>query len=279
MFDSPLEGEFTQGTVFSCAHAENYPVTGVHGLVITARCDAVQDKVPVFSYVPVVSINRWMLHDGASIVLERIEADQINTFANYLNDFSLSDSLIKSHDLKLIYDAHFKKYENEHAKKSKCAKIKAVIGNIEECRYVKSNPREVERLTQILRKFDEKVTSVVRDLTDNKLSGYYLLRNLTSLNEEDGTDFVALLREVHHMATPVAREIARGLHREAVESMHVGCPVFYGRDDFSMPVAKLRSPWIEHLMQNFTLLFARIGVKNNNYKEVKKSLSKIGIGD
>lgn len=279
MFDSPLEGEFTQGTVFSCAHAENYPVTGVLGLVITARCDAAQDKVPVFSYVPVVSINRWMLHDGASIVLERIEADLINTFSNYLNDFSLSESLIKSHELSVIYDGHFRKYENERAKKSKCEKIKAVIENIEECRYVKSNPKEAERLTRILRKFDEKVTSVVRDLTDNKLSGYYLLRNLTSLNEEDGTDFVALLREVHHMATPVAKEIARGLHREAVGSAHAVCPVFYGSDEFSMPIAKLRSPWIEHLMQNFTLLFARIGVRNNNYKEVKKSLSKIGIGD
>lgn len=45
-----------------------------------------------------------------------------------------------------------------------------------------------------------------------------------------------------------------------------------------MPIAKLRSPWIEHLMQNFTLLFSRIGVKNNNYMEVKRSLYKIGIG-
>lgn len=279
MFDSPLEGEFTQGTVFSCAHAENYPVTGVLGMVITARCDAVQDKVPVFSYVPVVSINRWMLHDGASIVLERIEADLINTFLNYLRDFSLSESLIKSHGLSVIYDAHFKKYEEERTKKSKCEKIKSIIENIEECRYVKGNPKEVDRLTSILRKFDEKVTSVVRDLTDNKLSGYYLLRNLTSLDEEDGTDFVALLREVHHMATPVARKIARGLHRESIEGVQVVCPVFYGTDEFSMPIAKLRSPWIEHLMQNFTLLFSRIGVRNNNYKEVKKSLSKIGIGD
>ncbi|CAG2130868.1 hypothetical protein [Ralstonia mannitolilytica] len=278
MFDSPLEGEFTQGTVFSCAHAENYPIAGVLGLVITARCDAAQDKVPVFSYVPVVSISRWMMHDGALIVLERIEADLINTFANNLRDFSLSDSLIKSHEMSVIYDVHLRKYEDDRGKKSKCEKIKGVIDSLEECRYIKSNPKEVDRLTCLLRKFDEKVTSVVRDLTDNKLSGYYLLRDLTSLNDEDGTDFVALLREVHHVATPIAKKIAHGLHREAVATAHVVCPAFYGNDELSMPIAKLRSPWIEHLMQNFTLLFSRIGVKNNNYMEVKRSLYKIGIG-
>ncbi|WP_321844607.1 hypothetical protein [Paraburkholderia bannensis] len=117
MFDSPLEGEFTQGTVFSCAYAENYPVVGVLGLVITARCDAAQEKVPVFSYVPVVSMHRWMLHDGALVFLDRVEADLMNTVGNALRDFSLSESLLKTHELSDIYEAHFKKFEDERSKK------------------------------------------------------------------------------------------------------------------------------------------------------------------
>lgn len=63
MFDAPRENE-TQGTVFSCAYAEDYTDTSVYGLVITARCDAAQDKAPIFSYIPVVSLPDWVLCDG-----------------------------------------------------------------------------------------------------------------------------------------------------------------------------------------------------------------------
>ncbi|WP_321844606.1 hypothetical protein [Paraburkholderia bannensis] len=137
---------------------------------------------------------------------------------------------------------------------------------------------ETERLKVFLSRFDDKVTAVVRDVTDNKLSGYYLLRDLSSLQDNDGNDFVALLREIHHIPSGVAKMIARGAHREAFVSLNSLCPVFRGDEDFSMALAKLRSPWIEHLMQNLTLLFSRIGVKTNDYKDVKKSLQTIGIG-
>ncbi|WP_080418113.1 hypothetical protein [Burkholderia ubonensis] len=278
MFDSPLEGEFTQGTVFSCAYAENYPVAGVLGLVITARCDAAQDKVPVFSYIPVVSMHRWMLLDGASVLLDRVEADLMNTIGNALRDFSLSESLLKSYELSDIYRAHFEKFEADRSKKTKCEKLKAVIDNVAECRYLMERRDDEGRLKVFLSRFEEKVTAVVRDVTENKLSGYYLLRGLNSLQENDGADFVALLREVHHIPTNIAKMMARGAHREAFVGLNSQCPAFCDDDDFSMAIAKLRSPWIEHLMQNFTLLFARIGVKSNDYREVKKSLQKIGIG-
>jgi len=277
MFDFPLDGEFTQGTVFSCAYAENYPRAGVLGLVITARCDAAQDKVPVFTYVPVVSTKYWILYDGASIVLDRIEADIMNTIGNYLKDFSLSESLLKSHGLMDVYNAHFKKFEEDRSKKSKCEKLKVAISNIVECRYLQEDVRDISRLTQFIHRFDDKVTSVIKDLTENKLSGYYLLRELSSLSGSDGTDFVALLREAHHMPKEVAKSIARGAYREAFVGKNVLCPVFYGDEEISMPVGKLRSPWIEHLMQNFTLLFSRIGVKFNDYKDVKKSMLEIDV--
>jgi hypothetical protein len=50
----PTLGLLSQGTIFSCASAEDYPDCLVHGLVITARCDIAQSKVPIFNYLPVV---------------------------------------------------------------------------------------------------------------------------------------------------------------------------------------------------------------------------------
>lgn len=88
MFDAPRQNEFTQGTVFSCAYAEDYPETTSYGLVITARCDAAQDKAPIFSYIPVVPLDDWILCDGASIAMDRIHADCLNTLRNHLKSAS-----------------------------------------------------------------------------------------------------------------------------------------------------------------------------------------------
>ena len=57
---APKLGFLTQGTLFTCAAAEDYGGCNVHGLVITARCDVAQNKAAVFNYLPVVSLDDWV---------------------------------------------------------------------------------------------------------------------------------------------------------------------------------------------------------------------------
>lgn len=125
-----------------------------------------------------------------------------------------------------------------------------------------------------------KVDAVLKELSGNRLNGFYLLRDMPLLSG-DGTNSVALLREIHHIPTKLARDIVFGLAKDdwiARGDSSVRCPSFVASDDLAAPVAKLKSPWIEHVMQNFTMLFARIGVTDNDFAEVKKSLSTIGLG-
>lgn len=127
MFDAPRENEFTQGTVFSCAYAEEYPDTSVYGLVITARCDAAQDKAPIFNYIPVVPLHDWMLCDGANLAMDRIHAETQNTLKNYVKDSSLSESLLETKTMDEIYESHFKPKENEKGWSARCAKVRATM--------------------------------------------------------------------------------------------------------------------------------------------------------
>lgn len=125
-----------------------------------------------------------------------------------------------------------------------------------------------------------KVDTVVKELSGNRLTGFYLLRDMPSLSGTEA-NCVALLREIHHIPTSLAREIVRGLTKGAWSPRREAtsrCPRFVALDDLATPVAKLRSPWIEHVMQNFTMLFARIGVADNDFAAVKQSLSQIGLG-
>lgn len=280
MFDAPRENEFTQGTVFSCAHAEDYPETSSYGLVITARCDATQDKAPIFSYIPVVPLDDWMLCDGASIAMDRIHAECLNTLRNHLKEASLSQSLLETKTVDEIYESHFKPKEGEKSWTTRCTKIRASMDT-----YVRNQrlqaincSREERRIHLIANAM--KADAVVKELSGNRLNGFYLLRDMPLLS---GTkvNSVALLREIHHIPTKLAREIVGGLTKEdwtARRHPAVRCPTFVASDDLAAPIAKLRSPWIEHVMQNFTMLFARIGVADNDFAEVKKSLSTIGLG-
>ncbi|CRY45830.1 hypothetical protein Y045_4624 [Burkholderia pseudomallei MSHR2451] len=281
MFEPPRVNEFTQGTVFSCAYAENYKTTPVFGLVITARCDAVQDKVPVFSYVPVVALWTWMLEDGAIIALERIKADLLNSAANLLKAASLSESLLESYPLSEIYDAHFRPHENSKSRKTHCDKFRDIISNACEADFLLESRGDVLRLCDFMKKMQQKVDALIKELTGNRLSGFYLLRGLDSYSDDD-RDYVAILREVHHIPPAAARKITKGISREDWVATGLGttaCPIFRKDDDFAMPLGRMKSPWIEHLMQNFALLFSRIGVTDNDFKDVKKSLGKVGLGE
>jgi len=280
MFDAPRENEFTQGTVFSCAYAEEYPETSAYGLVVTARCDAVQDKAPIFSYIPVVPLHDWMLSDGANLAMDRINAECLNSLRNSLRDASLSESLLETKTVSEIYESHFKPKESEKAWSARCAKIRACIETYgRNQRLRESRNLKEERRTHLVAN-SGKVDAVLKELSGNRLNGFYLLCDMPLLSGTEA-NCVALLREIHHIPPKLAREIVAGItmqdwvkQREEI----VRCPRFVASDDLAAPVAKLKSPWIEHVMQNFTMLFARIGVADNDLAAVKQSLSIIGLG-
>lgn len=279
MFNAPRENEFTQGTVFSCAYGENYKDKSICGLVITARCDAAQEKVSVFSYVPVVPLSTWMLADGAAIVLARVEADCMNTLCNILRAAKLSESLLKSQTPEAIYAAHFQPHEHERSRKSQCDKFIATVQRYNDNCVLQRDQTDTMKLKGYLAQYQAMVDAVLKELVDHRLAGNYLLRKLDSFTDE--SDHVALLREVYHIPSWIAKRITKSISAEEWKDDERAlslCPCFHLADDISLPIGTLKSPWIEHLMQNFALLFSRIGVKDNNFEDVKKSLLTIGLG-
>ncbi|MDW5444836.1 hypothetical protein [Polaromonas sp. SM01] len=274
MFDAPKNREITQGTIFSCAHSENYNCLDVLGLVITARCDVARDKTPVFNYVPVVSLNEWLFVDGAAIALDRVEADCINTLKSLLKATQLSDSLLRTHEPQAIYDVHFLPKAAERNFKTTCDKFLAAVARLVETRNLMENQLDRERFRTLLGSSEALVDGLLKELASHRLSGYYLLRDLETFAGQKG-NYVALLREVHHIPSAVARQIAVGVEASDWDIKTGICPKFLNQDDIALPVAKLRSPWIEHLMQNFSMLFSRIGVTDNNFDEIKKSVSSL----
>lgn len=280
MFDFPKKNQFTQGTVFSCAYAENYCHLPVYGLVITARCDAAQKKVPIYSFIPVVPLRNWIFKDGSEIILRRYIADQVNTQENLLEALSLSTSLLKTKSASEIIEGALKPLQTADkrltGKVQKFIEASKAISAAEEA----LSDGKASKLQPQLTKASKQLDQVIKELSGNRLIGHYFLRSMPSLYDTAPQDYVALLREIHHIPNTLAMKITEGITKE--EWSHgptdeACCPVFTNSDDFCVPIAKLRSPWMEHLMQNWTLLFARIGVEDIDFATVKKSLNELGL--
>ncbi len=279
MFEAPKENQFTQGTIFSCGHADNYSQLPVYGLVITARCDAAQKKVPIYSFIPVVSIQDWTMADGVEIVLTRQKEDCVNTQKNILEALDISPSVLRTSTAMDVAEKILQPLSMGDRKVvgrvQKFLDSQATIQDIETA--LKLNDRAL--LLSLLKKASKSLDQVLKELAGNRLTGYYLLREMPSILT-DGGDYVALLREVHHIPNSVATWISKGISQMEWEvSPVVGscCPIFGSNDDYCMPVAKLKSPWMEHLMQSWTLLFSRIGVEDVDFASVKRSLDSLGL--
>lgn len=279
MFDTPRNNELTQGTIFTCAAAENYPEQRVLGMIITARCDVAQDKAPIYNYIPVVSLIDWMLGDGAEIVLERYIADLQNSLKNTVVSAGLSETLLQSKTPQEIHDVHFtEKALLDKKWVPKCEAFITCASNHLNAKEVLANGNRNDRKL-FLAKIPKFIDNIIKEIASNKIVGYYLLRQIPSIYDESLSDYVALLREIHHMPSYMAKKIARGISKEeyATLATNGNCPKFIDSDDYSLPLARLKSPWMEHLMQSLTLVFSRIGVDDVDYISVKKSLAPVGL--
>src|SRR6476659_5449527 len=89
----PPTSQFTQGSLFTCAVAEEYEGCAVYGLIITARCDVEQGKVRAYNYLPVVSLRDWLGRDGKLILAERLMADINGRLRNTLRESGYSTGI------------------------------------------------------------------------------------------------------------------------------------------------------------------------------------------
>jgi hypothetical protein len=231
----------------------------VHGVVLTARCDLEQDKYNVLNYAPVVSLCDWLKVDGYEIALSRISADLDARIEAALNSVDLPISILSSQTLTSILDAYIRSPDaTKQLKKAekKFVELNERVRQLARWRegFASNNLDLFERCEPILK-------TLVRELANHKLAGYYFLPKLETDGNEIG--FVTLLREVHHLPRKLARLIAEGLDAASEgfsDHSHWSTLVDFTHSDFSMPVGEITSPQVEHLLQTFSHLFGRIGL-------------------
>lgn len=254
-------GSISQGTVFSCVRAPRYNGSRAYGLVVTARCDVVQEKVHVLNFVPVVQFSDWLKQDCLSALVQPERNALQANLKNVLLDAGVAPSLLESVGINEIEKTFFARSstmsKKERGMSDRFEKVRGELkkfegaleqGASDTLDYFKVNrPKLLDR--------------VLERLLTHDFSDCYLFERL--IEDEPDIPYVALLRDVLSLDQAYIKYIAGGLSLEVLESELAPIRSQYveiDRDDLCMPIAQVGSPTIEHLMQKFSSLFSRIGL-------------------
>lgn len=269
---SPKSGPLTQGTIFSCATAEDYENCNVHGLIITARCDIAQSKAQIYNYLPVVQLDDWIHRDGRIILCERLIKSTLGKIKAVLRAAGYSESVMQTETPAAILETLFP--ETEEKQKAKVREqFRTLLENLEQLNACEESPPLDGRIVQIADRYSSERDTLIKELAAQKLNGYYFLETVTSENKPTG--YIVLLREVRHIPRELAYWIANGLSKSEYEAAYAQNKELFGRlsfceEEVSMPMGLLQSPDIEHLMQVFSFLFSRIGLPDLDPKYVNE---------
>lgn len=253
-------GKIDQGTIFNGAIAEDYNDCEVMGLIITASCDIANDKVKKYSYLPVVKFNDWLRRDSWEIFFHRTAQQERSNLRNLFIQKGLSANLIEQFDHNTLYQ----KLSEDFAKKEK-DRFKKIIKKIEDITICNNSglKDKIQLMDKILANQKKLVLSIFNELTSHNLSGYYFLE---AISPDDGSGpYVILLREIRHLNRNIIKGISKGLSPEELgshvkNSIQNALNIDIAYSEMMMPLGHINPPYIQHIMQNFSELFSRIGV-------------------
>lgn len=267
MFDLGPNDVLSQGDIVAKLSAHGYEKSETYGLIITARCDFAHDKANVINYVPVVPIADWYDRAGwqrpASQEEDQVAAQLVQEAARCLKQIEIEQSEIRVSVQVYGGKATVELIEQNSSKVSdKARKLGERLDVLRDCiRKDKRVPEVPEKL----------VTNLLRDLQSHRLADlYYLPLNFVA-SDETQSAHVALLRQIYAIpatslapAAGVAGVSQRANTAGPLPPLSISSSLPLGR------VARMVSPYTEHFLQRLTLLFARVGVDDVQFKNIEQ---------
>lgn len=261
---------YTQGTIVYGLRSQYYEDICCYGVIITARCDIAQEKVKALHVLSAISLRDW-------VCIELFN----RAFYAYLENDILGPIKQWSKENGLDFDTLFafgpkKTLVNINADTSLKAKVRDKL---------EKSVSQWEHWKQLSYgcSIDEKINLLNGDLSSKKkallselLSGrfpndfYFLPGSACAPKREYFDGLVVNLRDIIQISLQEIDEIQKcGLDYASLSKTESGQEriqnlnqkFFLNCDnDFVDIIGNIDSPWIEHLVQNFSNTFARIGV-------------------
>lgn len=289
-----------QGTVIYGIRSSKYPTIPCYGVIITARCDIAQKKVPKYYYLIAVDASEWFCSEyGYNFTYRstiRSYKTNIDTKAKELDLNGDVLVLLNKTDLETVISYKRAEYVGQ---KSFLKKLEDLSKQIQEYSIFKCDEMtDKQRSQAIENKPKPSIEELINIDKGNNNHYYYLpqhaylnngvynkglivdLLEIEKLSPEDaeairtpGIDYQVLSKTppMEEMAEVFASGIQHRIKRmlsDIMEFERLSKRYWLNNDsDYVAVEGVIRSPWCEHLMQRFSNAFIRIGIDNPTYND------------
>ena len=248
----------TQGTIFSGVRSP-YDVGSVcYGICITARCDTARDfKAPALTFLSVVTMDSWLWVE----MLQKAILDQRKAALGALKKY-----LVEKKGTSIILDAFgpdkgFLEAEPADKGMKKQSELYKEASLAE-----KLSPFEWKKIPKSIAK---RITTEANQLLLGKMQDFYFIEDVEGVRGgaqvSQNLGFVVLLRDIRTISRDLALLVADGIDSQQFDNLKNNDQTIHqlalNEDGFLCPVGELKSPFIEQLLQNFSILFGRVGTK------------------
>lgn len=242
-------GEISQGSLFNGAVSELYPHHDVLGLVVSARCDIAQRKVPCYFYLPVVRWEDWKNIELPDIFISQLKNEKTKSLKKSLLKLKLSDSIVGRYSSTQISEII------ERCDKS--SEKKSALSNLEALNDIELFENKKIRLTDLYSKYSGVVKSIFDIIIEYKNPNYYFFES------SDKDWYIVRLREIKTLNKDFFFRLAEGIDSplkddDLIKNDVVQLP----EDGIIMPLYQMQSPYLEHVIQMFVTQFNKIGVED-----------------
>lgn len=284
-----------QGTVIYGIRSSKYPTVPCYGVIITARCDIAQKKVPKYYYLVAVDASEWFCSEhGYGIVYRNTIQNSSNSIESIAKDLELNGEVLISlseQDLEIVLSEKRAEYAGQ---KNLLNKLQSLSGHIAEYNIFNGKHMTDKKRGQAIKRKPKPATDELGMIDKGDRNHYYYLPQHAYLENQvfnkglivdlleigkisisdaekirtPGIDYQVLPKipgpeeMIEVINTGVQQEIDRmfnRIHENKRLSMN-----YWLKDDSDYVVIEgvIKSPWCEHLMQRFSNAFIRIGLDN-----------------
>jgi hypothetical protein len=248
----------TQGSIFNNAFNEEFNGDDDLGMLISARCDMANNKSPKFSYLPVIKLEKYILHFVSKKLFNEQCKEEINKIKSLIENEGGSTDLVDIYGIEtsikkiLVKPKNITKANDAHSKITRLMLLKDKMWH-----------ELVDKDLELIPK--KKFKNELLNLSENKTEGFFLLDDVVDFNSSSESEgpHVVLLREIHHMSSDICELIKKGCDYDEL-LLEGGVPKSLNikPGEMSYVYCNVTSPYIELIMQRFSNLFTRIGVED-----------------
>nr|WP_326165476.1 hypothetical protein [uncultured Oscillibacter sp.] len=289
------ERKIDQGTIIYGIKSEKYPLVPCYGVIITARCDIAQKKVPKYYYLVAVDATDWFCSEhGYHQAYFETGKNKKQNVCNKASELELDGETLLSMSNESIEKILTDKKSQVQGKRKLEKKIDSLAEAIGQYyQAIQKNSDDMGRRFAI-QNDSAPALKCLKEIDAGKLHHYYFLPQDAYLKNgikskglivdmleigilsiadaekmispfEPGIYFASLpqLPEIEDLKSCEDSTTMNALLMQIAEYMRLKSSYWLEEEgDFVDIEGTILSPWCEHLMQRFSNVFIRIGLDN-----------------